>query len=165
MAKRDNRSKGGARIDIGHVAVFRSLVHDARVKPEPEAELFEAVVLDIADGDRIRLDHVDGTVEGIGLRSTRVRNLDGHLVTIPNKTMGNATITNYLPGTDSLTFDHTIFADATALLHLVAGGDPRDAARRRAAPPDRARAAQGRRSQTRRQLAARARVENQRRSR
>ena len=45
-------------------------------------------------GDRIRLDHVDGTVEGIGLRSTRVRNLDGHLVTIPNKTMGNATITN-----------------------------------------------------------------------
>jgi MscS family membrane protein len=45
-------------------------------------------------GDRIRIDQVDGTVEGIGLRSTRVRNLDGHLVTIPNKTMGNATITN-----------------------------------------------------------------------
>ena len=45
-------------------------------------------------GDRIRLDAVDGTVETIGLRSTRVRNLDGHLVTIPNKTMGNATITN-----------------------------------------------------------------------
>ena len=45
-------------------------------------------------GDRIKLDNVDGTVETIGLRSTRVRNLDGHLVTIPNKTMGNATITN-----------------------------------------------------------------------
>lgn len=45
-------------------------------------------------GDRIQLDNVDGTVESIGLRSTRVRNLDGHLVTIPNKTMGNATITN-----------------------------------------------------------------------
>jgi MscS family membrane protein len=45
-------------------------------------------------GDRIQLDAVDGTVEGIGMRSTRVRNLDGHLVTIPNKTMGNATITN-----------------------------------------------------------------------
>ena len=45
-------------------------------------------------GDRIKLDAVDGTVEGIGLRSTRVRNGDGHLVTIPNKTMGNATITN-----------------------------------------------------------------------
>lgn len=45
-------------------------------------------------GDRIKLDSVDGTVESIGLRSTRVRNLDGHLVTIPNKTVGNATITN-----------------------------------------------------------------------
>lgn len=45
-------------------------------------------------GDRIQLDAVDGTVESIGMRSTRVRNLDGHLVTIPNKTMGNATITN-----------------------------------------------------------------------
>lgn len=37
---------------------------------------------------------MDGTVEGIGLRSTRVRNLDGHLVTILNKTMGNEIITN-----------------------------------------------------------------------
>ena len=45
-------------------------------------------------GDRIKLDSVDGTVETIGLRSTRVRNGDGHLVTIPNKTMGNATIIN-----------------------------------------------------------------------
>jgi MscS family membrane protein len=45
-------------------------------------------------GERIRIDSVDGTVESIGLRSTRVRNLEGHLVTIPNKTMGNATITN-----------------------------------------------------------------------
>jgi MscS family membrane protein len=45
-------------------------------------------------GDRIQLDAVDGMVESIGLRSTRVRNLDGHLITIPNKTMGNATIVN-----------------------------------------------------------------------
>jgi len=45
-------------------------------------------------GDRIQLEGVDGPVESIGLRSTRVRNLDGHLITIPNKTMGNATITN-----------------------------------------------------------------------
>jgi MscS family membrane protein len=37
---------------------------------------------------------VDGVVEGIGLRSTRVRNLDGYLITVPNKTMGNSTITN-----------------------------------------------------------------------
>lgn len=45
-------------------------------------------------GDRIKLEGVDGIVESIGLRSTRVRNADGHLITVPNKTMGNATITN-----------------------------------------------------------------------
>jgi MscS family membrane protein len=45
-------------------------------------------------GDRIQLENLDGVVESIGLRSTRVRNLDGHLITVPNKTMGNATITN-----------------------------------------------------------------------
>jgi MscS family membrane protein len=62
------------------------------------ANLFGAVAIFLDKpfriGDRIRLDAVDGTVETIGMRSTRVRNLDGHLVTIPNKTMGNATITN-----------------------------------------------------------------------
>ncbi|NBV23238.1 MAG: mechanosensitive ion channel family protein [Proteobacteria bacterium] len=62
------------------------------------ANLFGAVAI-FADrpfrvGDRVKLEAVDGTVENIGLRSTRVRNLDGYLVTIPNKTMGNATITN-----------------------------------------------------------------------
>lgn len=45
-------------------------------------------------GDRIQLNGVDGVVEEMGLRSTRIRNLDGHLITVPNKTMGNATITN-----------------------------------------------------------------------
>ena len=62
------------------------------------ANLFGAVAIFIDKpfriGDRIQLDAVDGMVETIGLRSTRVRNLDGHLITIPNKTMGNATITN-----------------------------------------------------------------------
>lgn len=45
-------------------------------------------------GDRIQLDKVDGTVEAIGFRSTAVRNLDGHLVSVPNKTMASATVTN-----------------------------------------------------------------------
>ena len=45
-------------------------------------------------GDRIQLPGIDGTVEEIGLRSTVVRHPDGHLITVPNKTMGNATITN-----------------------------------------------------------------------
>jgi MscS family membrane protein len=45
-------------------------------------------------GDRIQINGVDGTVEEIGLRSTRIRNLDGFLVTIPNKMMGSSVITN-----------------------------------------------------------------------
>jgi MscS family membrane protein len=45
-------------------------------------------------GDRVRVESVDGIVETIGLRSTRIRSLDGHHVTVPNKMMGNAIITN-----------------------------------------------------------------------
>ena len=33
-------------------------------------------------------------MEAIGLRSTRIRNLDGFLVTVPNRTMANANLTN-----------------------------------------------------------------------
>ena len=33
----------GARIDIGHVAVFRSIIRSAAIAPGPEAELFEAL--------------------------------------------------------------------------------------------------------------------------
>lgn len=63
------------------------------------ANLFGAVAVLVDKpfkvGDRIVIDNtVDGSVEQIGFRSTRVRTLDGHLVTVPNKTMGNATITN-----------------------------------------------------------------------
>lgn len=62
------------------------------------ANLFAAVAIFLDKpfriGDRILVDAIDGTVEVIGLRSTRVRNGNGHLVSIPNKAMGNATITN-----------------------------------------------------------------------
>lgn len=62
------------------------------------ANLFGAVAIFLDKpfkiGDRIQIENIDGPVESIGLRSTRIRNLDGHLVTIPNKTMGNATIVN-----------------------------------------------------------------------
>jgi MscS family membrane protein len=62
------------------------------------ANLFGAVAV-LVDrpfkvGDFVQLESVSGTVETIGFRSTRIRNPDGHLVTVPNKTMGNATITN-----------------------------------------------------------------------
>jgi MscS family membrane protein len=45
-------------------------------------------------GDNVKLEAIEGTVESIGLRSTRIRNPDGYLITVPNKTMGNATIIN-----------------------------------------------------------------------
>jgi MscS family membrane protein len=62
------------------------------------ANLFGAVAV-FADkpfriGDRIKIENVEGAVEAIGLRSTRVRSGDSHLVAIPNKIMGNAIITN-----------------------------------------------------------------------
>jgi len=62
------------------------------------ANLFGAVAVFVDKpfriGDYIKLSDVEGSVESIGMRSTRVRNPDGHVVTVPNKTMGNATITN-----------------------------------------------------------------------
>jgi len=62
------------------------------------ANLFGAVAVFLDKpfhiGDRIKVEGVDGMVETIGLRSTRIRNMDGHHVTVPNKLMGNAVITN-----------------------------------------------------------------------
>jgi MscS family membrane protein len=62
------------------------------------ANLFGAVAV-FADkpfrvGDQIKLEGAEGMVERVGLRSTRVRNPDGFLVAVPNKTIGNAIITN-----------------------------------------------------------------------
>lgn len=85
-------------------------------------------------GDRIKLEGgVDGVVETIGLRSTRVRNLDGHLITVPNKTMGNATITNIAMRPTiktelvlSLTYDTTAeqMRTALAILNEIYCGHP-----------------------------------------
>jgi MscS family membrane protein len=62
------------------------------------ANLFGAVAIFLDKpfylGDTIRVEGIEGSVESIGLRSTRLRNADGYFVMIPNKTMGNATITN-----------------------------------------------------------------------
>lgn len=60
--------------------------------------LFGSMVL-LADrpfevGDRINVDGYDGTVESVGMRSTRVRTLVGHRVTIPNGELANKSIEN-----------------------------------------------------------------------
>ena len=65
-------------------------------------------------GDRVQIDKYDGTVETIGLRSTRIRTLEGHLVTIPNKIVADSGINNVSERpnirqlmTISLTYDTT----------------------------------------------------------
>lgn len=45
-------------------------------------------------GDRVVVDGHDGPVESIGMRSTRIRTLEGHLVSIPNGELANRTIKN-----------------------------------------------------------------------
>ena len=45
-------------------------------------------------GERVKIAGHDGMVEEVGFRSTRIRTLDGNLVTIPNATVANETIEN-----------------------------------------------------------------------
>ena len=45
-------------------------------------------------GDRILIEGHDGPIKEVGLRSTKIRTLDGHLVTIPNGELANKTIQN-----------------------------------------------------------------------
>jgi MscS family membrane protein len=45
-------------------------------------------------GERVVVDTFDGVVEEIGFRSSRIRTLTGHLVTIPNGELANKSIEN-----------------------------------------------------------------------
>ena len=45
-------------------------------------------------GDMVRLGDFFGTIEEVGFRSTRLRTLDGHLITIPNSSVANNAIEN-----------------------------------------------------------------------
>jgi MscS family membrane protein len=45
-------------------------------------------------GDRIVVEGQDGSVEEVGFRSTKIRTLDGHLVTVPNGELANKMIRN-----------------------------------------------------------------------
>lgn len=45
-------------------------------------------------GERVIIDGHDGPVEDVGLRSTRIRTLDGHLVTIPNGELARMSVQN-----------------------------------------------------------------------
>ncbi len=45
-------------------------------------------------GERIVIDNYDGVVESVGFRSTRIRTLTGHLVSIPNEKVVNSALEN-----------------------------------------------------------------------
>ena len=45
-------------------------------------------------GDYVRVDPYEGTVEDIGFRSTRLRTVDGFLISIPNAKVADAAVTN-----------------------------------------------------------------------
>jgi MscS family membrane protein len=45
-------------------------------------------------GERIKVGGFDGNIEEVGFRSTRIRTLDGHLVTVPNGELANMMIQN-----------------------------------------------------------------------
>jgi len=47
-----------------------------------------------AVGDRVIAEGIDGFVEDVGFRSTRIRTFPGHLVSIPNERMASASIEN-----------------------------------------------------------------------
>ncbi len=45
-------------------------------------------------GERVKINGQDGVIEEVGFRSTRIRTLIGHLVTVPNATVANEMIEN-----------------------------------------------------------------------
>jgi MscS family membrane protein len=87
------------------------------------ANLFGAVAVFVDKpfrvGDDIKLDAAEGhtaagQVESVGLRSTRLRDSDGHLVAVPNKTMGTATLTNLSKCDTIKTTMNLVLAHSTA---------------------------------------------------
>ena len=66
-------------------------------------------------GDYVEVGGVSGTVEEVGFRTTRIRQIDSSLVSIPNKTFTGSVITNYSARTGRLiAFDFGLVPDAHA---------------------------------------------------
>lgn len=79
-------------VGIGGAAV-------AFVAKDSLASIFSGMILLLDKpfiiGDWIAVDSIEGTVEDISFRSTRVRTFSQGLVVVPNSTIGNATIINW----------------------------------------------------------------------
>jgi len=67
----------------------------------------------------VKIDEYLGTVEDVGFRSTRIRTLQGHLITIPNSIVANSTIENlgrrpYIRRTANITITYDSGVEKTA---------------------------------------------------
>ncbi len=68
-------------------------------------------------GDTVKVNNVTGSVEHIGLRSTRIRTADKTLVTVPNKQMVDSVVDNWSMRTNrraeiKLEFDNSVSSDS-----------------------------------------------------
>ena len=79
-------------------------------------------------GERVKLGQYNGTIESVGFRSTRLRTLDGNLITIPNKVVANEAAENiarrpYIKQTSNFTLVYDTPADrmerAIEILHEI----------------------------------------------
>jgi MscS family membrane protein len=87
-------------------------------------------------GDKVRIDPYIGTVTHVGLRSTRIRTLDGLLATVPNSRITTNIVVNFSAGTNRpqvqvpVTVDYgTPIEESRAVLEEIAKAAPA------AAPP------------------------------
>jgi small-conductance mechanosensitive channel len=124
---------------LGALVIIRSFGHDitpmltalgigglavALALQEPLSNLFAGIVTALAGqvriGDYIRMDPgVEGHVIDFDWRSTRLRQLAGNIVVVPNAKLAQAVVTNFsLPATDmGISLDFTV--DASSDLALV----------------------------------------------
>ncbi len=89
------------KVDIGNLLTGLSIVGAALALSARESleNLIASFIIffdkPFVTGDNIRINNVKGTVERIGLRSTRVRTAEKSLVTIPNKQMVDSILDNW----------------------------------------------------------------------
>jgi len=89
------------KVDIGNLLTGLSIVGAALALSARESleNLIASFIIffdkPFETGDSIRINNVKGTVERIGLRSTRVRTAEKSLVTIPNKQMVDSILDNW----------------------------------------------------------------------
>jgi len=80
-----------ASLGIGGLAI-------ALAAREPIANFFGTITIlfdkPFQVGERIVIDNYDGVVESVGFRSSRIRTLTGHLVSIPNEKIVNSNVEN-----------------------------------------------------------------------